>query len=493
MDQDYFLMGRTVARVDTSESMSSFEPWRHSIGLGGVTHEPLPDGPAKALSKLKPRLVRIFLQEYFNVYPDHGVFDWSRLDPYMDALSGIGCNILATVNLKPPALYPRIDEKVWLPNNAEEYQDVIRALVKRYSVDRRIVTYWEQANETDIGENGGCPFLIKTAEENHAFYKLLIKPVLEVFPEARVGGPAIADSGSPILKRFIRLCHDEKTPLHFVSWHSYDNDCGAFVKQIESVRNMIAIYEESERPELMINEMNKGFDFQDVEHPSYHLLSVEEQAYQPVRAAFLAANLITMTEARLDWSHYYHACDSSIRPEEFARFFSPFGVREVMYRHWNECPHRFGLFSDDGRVRSQYFVYSLFQKMEGDRVSCIIESGSLSGLASRREGQVAVLFANYKSGSNNRLEANDGLEANADRIVILKFSGLQPGMKRMTIFRIDNQKLWDEQALEMKPVESRRVDVMSEFQCQCYSPENSVVAVFLQDMSGKNHGVDDVS
>jgi xylan 1,4-beta-xylosidase len=472
MKQDYLSMARTVARVDASLAAEPFEPWRHGIGLGGVTHEPLPDGPVKALGKLKPRLVRIFLQEYFSVYPDHGVFDWSRLDPYMDALAGMGCKVLATVNLKPPVLYPRIDETAWLPNNAEEYQDVIRALVKRYSVDRRIVTHWEHANETDIGENGGCPFLITTAEENHSFYKMLIKPVLEVFPEAKVGGPAIADSGSPILKGFIRLCHDEKTPLHFVSWHSYNNDCRAFARQIESVRGMISIFDEAQRPELMINEMNKGFDFQDTEHPSYHLLSVEEQAHQPVRAAFLAANLIAMTDARLDWSHYYHAWDSSMRPVEFARFFSPSGVREVMYRHWNESPHRFGLFSDDGRIRPQYFVYSLLKKMEGDRVSCIVESGGISSLATRREGQVAVLLANY------------GPAANSNRIVILQFSGLKPGMKRMTLFRIDGDRLWDERELELKPVESRRVHVMPEFQCQAFCPENSVVAVLLQDIDG---------
>jgi len=236
MEQNYFTMSRTVISVDSSDSIGIVEPWRQSIGLGGVTHEPLPEGPANALGKLKPRLVRIFLQEYFNVYPDHGVYDWSRLDPYMDALADMGCKVLATINFKPPVLYPKIDEKVWLPNNVEEYQDVIRALVKRYSIDRRIVIYWEHANETDIGENGGCPFLITTAEDNYEWYKILIKPVLEIFPEAKVGGPAIADSSNPILKGFIKLCHDGNTPLHFVSWHSYNNDCSAVTRQIASVR-----------------------------------------------------------------------------------------------------------------------------------------------------------------------------------------------------------------------------------------------------------------
>jgi hypothetical protein len=34
--------------------------------------------------------IRIFIQEFFQVYPEHGRFDWSRLDRYMDALAKTG-------------------------------------------------------------------------------------------------------------------------------------------------------------------------------------------------------------------------------------------------------------------------------------------------------------------------------------------------------------------------------------------------------------------
>jgi len=469
MSKNYLSMERSIVRIDASETGRPLEVRRQGIGIGGVSSEPLPERVAEAIGRLKPRLVRVFLQEYFDVYPDHGVFDWSRLDPYMDRIAEMGCKVLATVNLKPPVLFPEPGHDHWMPNNPEEYQEVIRALVRRYSLEKPIVTHWEHANETDIGETGGCPFLMTTAEDNHFFYKMLMEPVLEVFPQARVGGPAIANWKSPILKGFIDLCRENGTPLHFVSWHSYCSDCEDFIRQVTAVRELVEIYPVDGRPELMINEMNKGFDFQDMNHPDFHLVSVEEQAHQPLRAAFLAANLMGLIDAGLDWSHYYHAWDCGMHPAEFARFFSPTGVREVMYRHWNEFPLRYGLFSDDSRVRPQYFVYRLLQQMEGNRTGCVVESDDLHALASRREGQVAVLLSHYGKG------------ADTDRLAILRFSELVPGRKRLTVFRIDEERRWDENTLELIPVESRRIDTLQEYHCQCYCPVNSVVAVFLED------------
>jgi hypothetical protein len=43
---------------------------------------PLPDRVVPGTAQLKPRLIRVFIQEFFQVYPEHGRFDWSRLDPY---------------------------------------------------------------------------------------------------------------------------------------------------------------------------------------------------------------------------------------------------------------------------------------------------------------------------------------------------------------------------------------------------------------------------
>lgn len=49
----------------------------------------------------------------------------------MDALAATGAQVLATVNLKPPVLFPTVDQSAWRPTDVAEWQRVIYALVER--------------------------------------------------------------------------------------------------------------------------------------------------------------------------------------------------------------------------------------------------------------------------------------------------------------------------------------------------------------------------
>jgi xylan 1,4-beta-xylosidase len=77
MNRNYLSMPRTKVQVDAGSPQGTLEGWRHTVGQGGVNSQPLAERVIAGMRKLKPRLVRIFLQEYFIIYPDHGVFDWS--------------------------------------------------------------------------------------------------------------------------------------------------------------------------------------------------------------------------------------------------------------------------------------------------------------------------------------------------------------------------------------------------------------------------------
>src|SRR5258706_1649421 len=167
--------------VDAQSDAGPLELWRHTLGHGGINTNPLSPRVIDGTKSLHPRLIRIFIQEFFNIYPDHGKYDWSKLDPYMDSFAVTGAKVVAAITIKPKVLYPQIDQKIWRPNNVEEWQQVIAALVKRYSIDKPIVTYWEIGNETDIGENGGCPFLITDPADYVQFYKMTIDPILKKF------------------------------------------------------------------------------------------------------------------------------------------------------------------------------------------------------------------------------------------------------------------------------------------------------------------------
>ncbi len=441
--------------VDLAADEGPLELWRHGLGHGGINPLPLPERVVRGAARLKPRLVRVFIQEFFQVYPEHGHFDWSRLDPYMDALARTGAKVVAAITIKPKPLFPKVDAAVWRPNDVAEWQRVVAALVRRYSVDRPIVTHWEVGNETDIGEHGGCPYLIPKAADYHAYYKMTTAPILATFPGAKVGGPAAANGDGELLPQFIDLCAKDGTRLDFVSWHLYADDPRQHARLAEKYRTLLAAKFPTRQPETFVTEWNKGFE----------RLSVEEQAFAPRRAAAAAAALLAMTDARVDASFYYHLWDQAASVEDFRPFFRDPGI---MYRHWNEVPHRFGLFGVGQEVRPQYFVYELLGRLGGRRVRARCADQGLRVLAAKDGGRAAVLLVNY------------GLPASRDVVATVRFSGLSAGHKRLTVWRIDGARAWSARELRLLPTERREVDVRSDFSCQVASPADSVSLVVLE-------------
>jgi hypothetical protein len=432
-----------------------FEPWRHTLGHGGINSLPLPDRVVDGTKKLHPRLVRVFIQGFFNVYPDHGRFDWSRLDPYMDALARTGAKVVAAITIKPKPLYPTIDQSVWRPNDPAEWQRVVAALVKRYSVDRPLVTYWEIGNETDIGENGGCPYLIRDPADYHAYYRLTIDPILSTFPQAKVGGPAVANADGPLLPGFIDRCAADQTRLDFVSWHLYADDPDRHAGLVAKYCKLLDEKFPGRRPEMLVTEWNKGFE----------KVSTEERAFAPRRAAAAAATILALTDAGVDWSFYYHLWDQTCYLADFRPFFAD---PNIMVHHWNEVPHRFGLFGVNAEVRPQYFVYQMLTRMGPERLAARCDDPGLRPLAARDGQGVSVVLVNYdKTGST-------------DRTATLRFDGLTAGTKQLRTWRIDEKKNWSPDRLELLPAETREVDVREAFTCQVACPADSVTLVRLE-------------
>jgi hypothetical protein len=441
--------------VDVSADIGPLELWRHSVGHGGVNSEPLPERVVAGAAKLRPRLVRIFIQEFFSIYPEHGKFDWKRLDPYMDSFARTGAKVVAAITIKPKPLFPKIDPAVWRPTDVEEWQRVIAAMVRRYSVDRPIVTHWEIGNETDIGENGGCPYLIPDPKDYLDYYRMTIAPILATFPKAKVGGCAVATAGSDYLPRFMELCRQRRLQLDFVSWHLYSDDSAQHAALVKKYRKLLEPFGK-DRPEMMVTEWSKGFD----------PVSIEEMAFDPRRAALTAAAILAMNDAGLDWSFYYHLWDQACRVDEFKPFFRE---PNIMYHHWNEAPHRFGLFGVGQEARPQYYVFQLLAKLGSRRLKAACDASDFRILAARRDdGAVGVLIVNCDRA------------ASADRVTKVRFSGLTPGRRVLVVYRIDRQRSWSERSLDLRPTERRVVDVQGRFTLQVYTAGDSVSLVALE-------------
>lgn len=449
--------------VDAGAVVGPLEMWRHSLGQGGINSLPLPDRVVKGAARLRPRLVRIFIQEFFQIYPDHGRFDWSKLDPYMDAFARMGTSIVAAITIKPPVLYPRIDHAIWQPTDVREWQAVIGQLVRRYSVEKPIVTHWEIGNEPDIGEAGGSPYLIRDPQAYAEYYTLTTRSIREAFPQARVGGPAMAALLAEPLPGFVRYCRETGTAVDFVSWHLYHSDPGRHAYQVAVARLLCA---DLPRPtELMVTEWstlpaawNRGAS----------TVSVEEQAFDPRRAAMVAAAIIGMHRAGLDASFYYHLWDQVCYPADFEPFFSPPGVANMVH-HWNKVPHRLGLFGVSGEARPQFFVYQMLSRLGDKELAVSSDDVNVHALASCGPGRIAVLAANH------------GLEERRDHVLTLRFAHLRPGTRNLTVYRVDRDRRWDAERLELVPVERRTTSVLAEYTCQVLLPADSVVLVELAE------------
>jgi xylan 1,4-beta-xylosidase len=459
-------------QIDATAPLGACEWWRHTLGLGGINHLPLPPHVVEGVSKLQPRLIRIFIQEYFDIYPEHGRFNWSILDPYMDSLAATGAKIVASIDIKPKPLYPLIDHSLWQPNDVAEWQQVIAALVQRYSVEKPYVTYWEVGNETDIGENGGTPFLIPDPDDYMQFYLMTIKPILAVFPDAKVGGTAACWIDNEPLVGFIERCRRDDVRLDFISWHRYNNNPEQHVLGVEKAKQRLAAFT-GKRPEMLCTEwaprllrIDESIDLHRKPHPQY--ISVEEIAYAPYRAASVAASIIGLLDAGLDWSFYYHIWDQCFYPDKFRPFYSDAGLA-LMHEHWNEVPHRLGLFGVGEEVRPQYFVYAMLARLGAERLLAQADHTALYTLATHDSNRVSALLVNFE------------LTAARDCVAQLHFTLPNPGEKLLTIYRLDEKRSWSGETFDLIPVEQRTVATFAEYRCQVLLPAYSVALVELED------------
>ncbi len=445
--------------VDAGAPTGPLEAWRQGLGHGGINSLPLPETVVGGVARLRPRLIRIFIQEFFRVYPDHGCYDWTRLDPYMAALQRTGARVMAALCIKPPPLYPTVNESVWRPTDLGEWQHLVATMVHRYSVAQPIVTHWEIGNEVDIGENGGSPYLITAGADYAEYYASTVEAVRRAYPQARVGGPAAASVHSPVVAGFLQECGRHRWPLDFVSWHLYHSDPALHLAHLGTARRLLT-QAGLEEVEVMITEWSRRL---------FDGVSVEEDAFDPRRAAAIATTAIRFADARVDGSFYYHIWDQTCYADDFRPFFSPAGVANML-RHWNEVPHRLGMFGVAGEARPQYFVYWMLSRLGSQRLASHSGHADVATLAGSDETGLRVLLSNYS------------VEGSADRVAELRYEGLPPGVKHLSVWRIDGGQRWDgaDASLRLRPTERREVDTNGAFQCQVWLPGDSVALVELR-------------
>jgi len=461
--------------LDVKNRAGILELYRHGLGQGGISPKPLTENVVQAVRMTKPRLIRIFIQEFFEIYPSHGKFKWGKLDAYMKTLDETGAKVVASITLKPPVLFPKIDHTIFMPNNIEEFQNVIYQLVKRYSVEKKIITHWEILNETDIGELGGAPYLITGADDYLKFYRMVSQPILKAFPKAKIGGAAVANTDRDLLYEFIEKCGKTGTQLDFITWHTYSNLPEHHVNVIRKVKDAAKKFPGS--PEFMVTEWNKAFD----------PVSVEELAFDRKKAAITAAAIIAMNDVAPVWSFYYHIQEQVVCPEDFKPFFKDINT---MAEFWNEIPIRFGLFGLNDEIRPPYFVYLFLSMMAGERIEAVSDDPDIRTISGCDDDKISVLATNYNP------------EGSKDVVLQINLKNLPGVFRNLRVYRVDSnyrqlrlnakdicpkkkartktKDISAVKAIEPLSVENREIYTMGDYYCQVYLPADSVAFVVLK-------------
>jgi hypothetical protein len=391
--------------VDTTQTIGDIDLTRYALGQGGLSDQPIIDPHIDQLRQLEPQTIRLFVQEYFDLYPERGRYHWDTLDKSVEAILATGAKPIMALCFKPRVLYPKIDQDVVHPTGYNEWEKLIFALVTHCNHERKFgIEYWEVGNEPDIGEDGGCPYRFKP-EDYVIYYTHTAEAIRKADAKAKVGGPALAGYRSRIGDLLIEHCAAGHAPLHFFSWHVYANDQRQFRDSIKEVKSKLARHPQLNQTETILDEWNMSLG-----NP---MLS---PSFQP---AFVLETTHVFHEAGLTRSAYYHIRDIFVDRSKYDSWMSATGVN-FMAHWWNTMPQYDGLWDNQGRVRPAYCVFRLLGLIKGQKLAVSGTTADIKAIAARNESWNHVVVWNFPSSGQN-----DGPD------VVVRFSKSQRGEFRL--------------------------------------------------------------
>jgi hypothetical protein len=353
---------------------------------------------------LHPRIVRLFIQEYFDLLPERGRYHFDTLDRSVETILATGAKPLMCICFKPRVLFPKINQDIVEPDDYAAWEELISNLVRHYKQRGAGLQYWEVGNEVDIGEDGGCPYRFKP-ESYVRYYEHTAAAILRADPDARVGGPALANVRSQIFPALLASAATNHLPLHFVSWHIYSSNPKAVRGTIDYAKELLKKHP-SLKPETFLDEWNM-----DLTNPPLN------PRFQP---CYIAETLWQMKEAGLDWSCYYHIRDYYVDLDRFTPFMSSKGAA-FMARWWNRMPQFDGLFDYQNRVRPAYFAFKLLSRLAGERLRVESTAPAIHAFATQDDTlrMCNLLVWNFSASTATiELRLNDLLKRRSRHVVL---------------------------------------------------------------------------
>ncbi len=370
----------TTVKVDLSNRMGPMDIRRFSVGQGGFSSEPLFAEDTTQIRALRPSVIRLFVQDYYDLLPAPGKYHFSTLDTSVDLILKTGATPLLCLVFKPKVLFPKIDQNLTKPSSWKAWDKLVYNLVRHYKKRNGGGWYWEVGNEFDLQDGGGTPYHM-TPDQYTRFYAHTVAAIRRADPQARVGGPALANYKETIIPALLAFCDKNKVPLDFLSWHGYHSNPQWFRKSIDDIHDQLKKYP-SLHPETVIDEWNMNLGQWNI-----------DPRFQP---AFIAETTFQMVQGGLDLACYYQIRDYPLADDQIAKFYPKRDVQsEEIF--WDRRPVYLGLFDYENHVRPSYFVFRMLERLTGERVGVESKSQTVHGLATidKSLGIATIMLWNY--------------------------------------------------------------------------------------------------
>ena len=126
------------ARVQVlfAEPISPMEMDHMALGQGGLSDEPMWADRLPEIRALRPKIIRLFLQEYFDLLPEKGRLHFDTLDRSVETILATGAKPLMCICFKPRLLFPELNQDIVEPRDYDKWESLIYDPVKHY-VDKK--------------------------------------------------------------------------------------------------------------------------------------------------------------------------------------------------------------------------------------------------------------------------------------------------------------------------------------------------------------------
>src|SRR3954471_8990317 len=118
--------------VNFAETTGPLKIDHMALGQGGLSDKVMWDDRISEIRALHPAVIRLFIQEYFNLLPAEGRYHFETLDKNVDAIIATGATPLMCICFKPKLLFPEINQDIVEPSDYAAWEKLIENLVRHY-------------------------------------------------------------------------------------------------------------------------------------------------------------------------------------------------------------------------------------------------------------------------------------------------------------------------------------------------------------------------